>query len=163
MNKFGLIIMDNMIEHLGIELLQSEWIHMSEALFRFAAHKNSDVRKSACHGIGSIAEVAGDNFKQISNDAVESIFNSMKINKKQNEDERVYYGARESCTIAFGKMIKNQNENLSKLNDVVKQWLYHLPIRFDKKEAKVQHEMLVDIIMESNANLVFGEQGENMP
>mmetsp|Transcript_17294 Transcript_17294/g.15196 ORF Transcript_17294/g.15196 Transcript_17294/m.15196 type:complete len:242 (-) Transcript_17294:866-1591(-) len=39
MNKFGLIVIDGMIEHLGFGMLKDEWEHLAEALFRFADHK----------------------------------------------------------------------------------------------------------------------------
>jgi len=37
-----------------------------------------------------------------------------------------------------------------------------LPLKKDKPEARVQHNLLLDIILEANATLIFGEKGENM-
>jgi len=44
MYKFGLFIIDDMIEHLGIELIPDKWPSLCEALLKFATHKNCAVR-----------------------------------------------------------------------------------------------------------------------
>jgi hypothetical protein len=63
----------------------------------------------------------------------------------------------------LGKIIKNQSDCVPNLPEVVKLWVDNLPIKFEKKEARAQHELLLDIILTSNASLIFGEKGENMP
>lgn len=44
MHKFGIFIIDDMIEFLGIELIPDKWPHLCEALLRFSTHKSCDVR-----------------------------------------------------------------------------------------------------------------------
>lgn len=34
----------DMVEYLGYELLNDKWMHLAEALYRFATDKNIDVR-----------------------------------------------------------------------------------------------------------------------
>lgn len=56
MHKFGIFIIDDMIEFLGIELIPEKWPHLCEALLRFACHKSCSVRQAAAYGIGVLSE-----------------------------------------------------------------------------------------------------------
>lgn len=56
MHKFGIFIIDDMIEFLGIELIPEKWPHLCEALLRFACHKSCAVRQAAAYGIGVLSE-----------------------------------------------------------------------------------------------------------
>jgi len=44
MHKFGIFVIDDMIEFLGIELIPSKWPNLLEALLRFTCHKSCAVR-----------------------------------------------------------------------------------------------------------------------
>lgn len=44
MHKFGLFLIDDMIEFLGIELIPEKWPHLSEALLKYATDKTCFVR-----------------------------------------------------------------------------------------------------------------------
>jgi importin-5 len=50
MHKFGLFLIDDMIEHLGIELIPDKWPVLSEALIRYACDKTCFVRQAAVYG-----------------------------------------------------------------------------------------------------------------
>ena len=43
-HKFGVFLVDDMIEFLGIELIPEEWPYLSEALLRYAKDHNTGVR-----------------------------------------------------------------------------------------------------------------------
>jgi len=65
MKQFGLFLIDDMLEHLGLDLLPNEWMHLTEALLKFSIHERSEVRKPAVFGIGVLAETTKEAFKEI--------------------------------------------------------------------------------------------------
>jgi len=62
MHKFGLFLIDDMIEFLGIELIQDKWPALSEALIKYALDKVCFVRQAAVYGIGVLAEKSTNTF-----------------------------------------------------------------------------------------------------
>jgi len=65
MHKFGIFVIDDMIEYLGIELIPDKWPHLCEALLRFACHKSCAVRQAAAYGIGVLSEKSHSVFNQL--------------------------------------------------------------------------------------------------
>ena len=56
MNKFGIFLIDDMVEHLGFEMCgQNRWNEFFLALTKFALHKNSPLRQATVYGIGMFA------------------------------------------------------------------------------------------------------------
>jgi hypothetical protein len=62
---------------------------------------------------------------------------------------------------ALGKVIKYHSDRID-ANGALNLWLSLLPIKFDKNEGYIQHEMLADLVM-INPQSVIGSEGENMP
>ena len=56
MLKFGIFLIDDMVEHLGYELLQPHWESFSNALIKFSLEKSCVLRQAACYGIGILAQ-----------------------------------------------------------------------------------------------------------
>ena len=162
LNKFGLFLIDDMIEHLGIELMPEEWPHLCEALLRFSTNEHIHLRHAAIYGIGCLGEKSKDTFKEISGQCMEIIYKGLEKQRKREEDPDEFGSMRDNIVASLGKIIKNQFNNIN-LQEAVGVWVNNLPLRYDIEEGKVQHELLVDIILDSNAALVFGENGENLP
>jgi len=160
--KFGLFLIDDMIEHLGIELIPEEWPHLSEVLLRYATNEHIHLRHAAIYGIGWLGERSKETFKQMADTCMQVLYQGLSIRKKKDEDADEYGSAKDNIVAAFGKLIRSQYENIN-LQEATKVWVENLPLRYDLEEGKVQHELLVDIILESDASLVFGANGENLP
>ena len=159
--KFGLFLIDDMIEHLGVELIPNEWPHLSEAILKFATHPGVHVRYAAIYGIGCLAEKSKDAFKDLSEPCMKVLYDGLQMKKRQEEDNHVYGSSRDNIISSVGKIIKSQHSYIN-LGETVNLWLTNLPLRYDVTEGKVQHELLVDIILEFDASLVFGPNGENL-
>lgn len=161
-HKFGLFLIDDMIEHLGVELIPDEWPHLADALTKFASDPYPEVRQPAAFGISVLAQKSSDIFKEKSNLYLEVLYNALQISQRKEDTDKSYGYARDNIVSAVGNIIKCQAENLPQVDKLIGFWVECLPLRYDKEEARVQHELLVDIILHSNANWVFGENGERM-
>ena len=160
LNKFGLFLIDDMIEHLGVELIPNEWPHLSEALLKYATHPAIRVRHAAIYGIGCLGEKSNDAFKDMSNACMKVLYEGLEMKKMPDEDSDEYGSTRDNIIASVGKIIKSQHAHIS-LKDTINLWVNNLPLKYDLDEAIVQHELLADIILESDASLVFGDNGEN--
>ena len=161
MHKFGLFLIDDMIEYLGIELIPNEWPHLSEALLKYATDKTCFVRQAALYGIGVLALKSKDAFAPLAETCLVKILEALKI-PKGNESDRVYGFARDNAVSALGKIIQASGAKLN-AEVIIPEWLSYLPMLYDYPEGRKQHELLVDIVLNWNAALVFGQNGERLP
>jgi importin-5 len=160
-HKFGIYLIVDMIEHLGVESLPEEWPHLSEALLKFTTHQGAEVRQPAAYGIGVLAKKSSELFKQQSTKFIEALYNAYHIEKTKSDSEVGFGYAKDNIVAAVGEIIKHQSGNLPEIGKIVSFWVECLPLKHDKQEARVQHELLVDIIL-TNASLIFGDSGERM-
>lgn len=160
MNKFGLFLIDNMIEFLGLEMIPDEWPQFTQVLVQYSVSTRAELRQAAVYGIGVLAEKSKEKFALVSELCLKALYSCIQI-KKENTRKDDYYYARDNAVSALGKIIKCQSQNVN-LKETIQFWLSQLPLKHDKLEARLQHELLVDIILESDANLIFGEKGENL-
>ena len=161
MNRFGIFLIDNMIEFLGLELIPNEWPVLVQVLCQYATHKDGEVRQAAVYGLGVLAEKAKDGFAQVAEYVLKAVIGAIQVKRGQNESKLDYFHARDNAVASLGKIIKCQYANIN-LKETVQTWISLLPLKHDKLEAKKMHELLVDIVLESDADLVFGENGERM-
>jgi hypothetical protein len=56
MNKFGIFLIDDMVEYLGYEILQEQWFNFGTLLAKFTQEKSCILRQAACYGLGIFAE-----------------------------------------------------------------------------------------------------------
>lgn len=160
MHKFGLFLIDDMIEFLGLELIPDKWPHLSEALIRFSADKSCPVRQAAVYGIGVLAEKSREIFAQMAPQCINSLYEALKIPIGE-EKTKVYGHCKDNTVSALGKIIKNHHDKIN-LSEVIQVWLSHLPLKHDKPEAKVQHELLTDILL-NKSELLLDSSGSNIP
>lgn len=162
MYKFGIFLVDNLVEYLGMDFLRNEWPSLSQVIIRYTAHPKAEVRHPATYGIGLLAEKTKENFQSISEMCLKALIAALQIKKPEGEDQSIFGLARDNAIAAMGKIIKNQPQCIN-VPDVTQVWFRMLPLRYDKKEAREQHELLVDIILHSDPSLIFGAKGENLP
>ena len=160
MHKFGLFLIDDMIEFLGLELIPDKWPHLSEALIRFSNDKCCPVRQAAVYGIGVLAEKSREIFSQLAPQCINALYEALKVPQSE-EKNKVYGHCKDNTISALGKIIKNHHDKIN-LTEVIQVWLNNLPLKFDKPEAKIQHEFLADILI-GNGQLVLGNNGSNIP
>ena len=162
MYKFGLFLVDNIIEFLGTNLLSpDEWSQLVKYVINFSTHKKAEVRHPAVFGVGLLAEKSNESFKDIAEVCVKTLLGALTLERQQGESAVTYGVARDNCIASLGKIIKYQYQYIN-AKELTHIWFKHLPLRYDKKEAREQHDMLMDIIIQSDASWIFGERGEHL-
>jgi len=163
MHKFGIFLIGDMIEHLGIELIPDIWPALSEALLAFATDKSPIVRRPALYGIGVLAEKSKEAFAAMSEVCIKKVVDGINVPNVPEVPQKVYGGTKDNGVSALGKIIKNHADKIPNIEEIVQYWINCLPLKYDKEEAQTQHQMLVDIIMYGNASLWAGPNFQNLP
>lgn len=105
MHKFGIFVIDDMIEFLGVELIPDKWEHLLEALLRYCCHKNCAVRQAAAYGIGVLSEKSSQIFQYSAEVCVNKLCEALKI-PKGKERPKVFGHCKDNIVSALGKIIK---------------------------------------------------------
>eukprot|EP00331_Platyophrya_macrostoma_P022094 CAMPEP_0176443770 /NCGR_PEP_ID=MMETSP0127-20121128/22638_1 /TAXON_ID=938130 /ORGANISM="Platyophrya macrostoma, Strain WH" /LENGTH=1003 /DNA_ID=CAMNT_0017829097 /DNA_START=385 /DNA_END=3396 /DNA_ORIENTATION=+ len=161
MHKFGLCLIDDMIEYLGIELIPNQWPLISEALLKYVTDKTWFVRQAAAYGIGILALKGKELFTDIAQICLVKLFEALAI-PKTNEKDFHYGFTKDNIVAAIGKIIQSIGMKLD-VSELIPKWVDQLPIKYDIVEGKKQHEFMLDIILKWNAALVLGPNGEKLP
>lgn len=119
------------------------------------------MRQAASYGIGIMAEKAGAHFATICNDSLLGLKTAIEFPMPPNVKEKKtkvkqFMHAKDNAVSALGKIIKFQQQVVNP-NTLIPNWLSLLPIKNDVEEAKVQNELLADLL-QVNAVAVLGEQ-----
>lgn len=61
MLKFGIFLIDDMVEYLGYELLQAHWASFAQVLLKYTSEKSCVLRQAACYGLGIFAGMTPSN------------------------------------------------------------------------------------------------------
>ncbi len=156
--KFGLFILDDMVEHLGPSYFAPDQYQIIvQTVCQFANNKSASLRQAAAYGIGVIAQHGGDAFAphiQMCLSSLESAINyemSGKVNTKKSKSTQFYH-ARDNAIASLGKVLKYQ-KNLIKQNQEIytqlaTRWISLLPITHDIEEAQLQFEFLAEFILQ---------------
>ncbi|EAR88916.3 importin protein (macronuclear) [Tetrahymena thermophila SB210] len=142
MHKFGLFLIDDMVEFLGFELMSVRWNELATALKMFAQDKSCQVRQAAVYGIGIFAQnTPNASFTPYAQDLISTLIQSSNI--PQGEEKEKQYGhARDNAIASIGKIIKSQSIVAP---EVITYWISNLPLKYDKPEAHIQHQLLAEI------------------
>jgi hypothetical protein len=83
MHKFGIFLIDDMVEYLGYDILQAEWFQFANILAKFSQEKSCILRQAACYGLGIFAEStpAGVMNADALQNYLNSLINAAKIPK----------------------------------------------------------------------------------
>lgn len=159
--KFGLFILDDMVEFLGPNLLGAQYFQVAQQIIKHCNSTVAAVRQAASYGIGIMAEKSGAAFQTIANDALMGLKLAIEFQMPASVQEKKtkvkqFNHARDNAVSALGKIIKFQSGFVDAPALIVN-WVGLLPIKNDVDEAKVQNEFLAQILTE-NPTLVLGEQ-----
>ncbi|EGR31191.1 hypothetical protein IMG5_116170 [Ichthyophthirius multifiliis] len=157
MHKFGLFLIDDMVEFLGFEHMGDKWGEFAQALSIFAVDKSSQVRQAAVYGIGIFAQVTPTaQFSVYAQGLVKTLLASIAY-PQGSEKEKTYGHAKDNAISSLGKIIRYQSESLS-LNEILGLWLNNLPLKFDKQEGVFQHRLLAELTI-NRPDLITQNEG----
>lgn len=156
MLKFGIFLIDDMVEFLGYELLQAHWASFSQVLLKYTSEKSCVLRQAACYGLGIFASMTPSSVLTAENVDVwlQALYESVKV-AKGSEKEKTYGHCRDNGVAAIGKIIK-AHLSIFDVRPALSFWIHFLPIRHDKEEGMGQNELLADIML-TQPQLIVGE------
>lgn len=168
--KMGLFILDDMVEHLGQELLADIWQEITNLIAIYISHKEHCLRQASAYGLGEVARNTKVGFQENFNDLFFECFTrSLGENpfSDQDDEKKDEWGAaRDNITVAVGKILKHQynaiSTNTTNLERWVRLYLDNLPIKYDDDEAPEQHEIFL-VLVKSNTNVMVGNENCNLP
>ena len=159
--KFALFVMDDMVEFLGPAHLGPHYVDVAKQIISHCSSNYAAVRQAASYGIGIMAEKAGAAFAQISNDCLVGLKNAIEFAmpasvKEKKTKVKQFMHAKDNAVSALGKIIKFQSGAVDTAS-LIPNWLGLLPIKNDIDEAKVQNELVADLLA-ANPVAILGEQ-----
>lgn len=159
--KFGLFLICDSVDHLGLLIGEARLESYYQYLRKYSLYPMVFVRHAAVYGIGAMALVLKEMFKQCTEDSLKVLYESLKV-PRGPEDEEVYKATKDNTASAIGKVIKAtwpvHNEETLKV--MINDWLGLLPLKADKVEAIIMHEFLLDLL-EKHQAVVFNQK-ENL-
>lgn len=155
MHKFGIFLVDDMVEHMGYQRLSAQWDELLGAMLKFCTSKFCYVRQAAVYGLGIFAiNTPTDKFHRGS-EVVMALQTAFNVPKQDDQTEKAYGHCQANCLASIGKVLKYQSQSLGEnLGKCFNYWIYQLPIKFDKEEAKPQHKFFAEMII-SQTNLII--------
>ena len=132
------------MEYLGRDMLKEKWVKMAEILMNYILDPCSFVREAACYGVGVFASQAKEEFVQYKNMCIERIIHALNIQQSLDEKQRIFFHCRDNIIAAIGKLIFYQSEHIN-IQEIIKIWVFNLPIKYEKFECYFQHELLASI------------------
>ena len=161
----GLLLVDDMAEFLQQELLEDIWGQIEQIMIKYSSHKNYEVRKTACYGLGVFSQFTKKNFTNYGQDIIKAVSNVIKepIDKKLNKNDRENLKfARDNAVSALGKIIQyHGQEYLTELDNLIDFWVNSYPITQDKEEGKICNKFLLEILMKEPSK-VIGPGNKNL-
>lgn len=164
MHKFGIFLVDDMVEYLGYQLLADKWINLLEALLKYSSSKICYVRQAAVYGIGIFAEKSVGFFNESNMGSLTQMLQALKVSldiPQGEEKTKVYGHTKDNSIAAIGRILKNHSDKIDSVG-VLNLWLTQLPLKYDKNEGYIQHQMLVELVTINPATML-GPSGENLP
>lgn len=160
MNKFGIFLIDDMVEYLGFNIIESLWGSFHAVFLKYCLHKNIAVRQAACYGLGIYAKnTPPAAFVPFIEKSLQVLAQSAEI-PKGHESEKNYGNCRDNAIASFGKIIKYHGASFDP-KPCLLVWLNYLPIKYDQGESILQHELLTDVLNNNIELLIQGETQES--
>lgn len=164
MHKFGIFLVDDMVEYLGYQLLADKWLNLLEALLKYSSAKPCEVRQAAVYGIGIFAEKSVGFINESNVQCLTQMLQALKVSldlPQGDEKAKVYGHTKDNSIAAIGRILKNHSDKVDSVA-LLNLWLSQLPLKFDKNEGYIQHQMLVELVT-INPSTILGPNGENLP
>lgn len=160
---YGIFLVDDSLEHIGEFLNPQTITTFLKLLLKYSLHEKLEIRQSSIFGIGLIAELLKENFKPYFDEVVAIVTKAVDIPKAENDLMRGYMACKENAVSTFGKILTISWNQLDqeKLQVMVNYWINHLPILNDHKEAIIQHQSLMQALV-NNYNVILGNQMCNL-
>jgi hypothetical protein len=157
-HKLALCLLDDLIEFIGPMRLEPNWPLLIEPLVKYCTDKNPHVRQFAVYGLGIyIQNSPSQVLSPILPAILDTLNNSIEINpNKPSED---YLLARENAVAALGKLIQHHPSITNQ--EHIQYWIMCLPLKYDIKEGRAQHDLLLDLSRREPAK-VFGNDPEKL-
>ncbi len=161
--KMGIFILDDMTEFLGQNILSNIWHEIIKILLKFCESKLCILRQAAVYGIGEFARYTTSDYQKFCDDSLQALSYAIDMTTTEEDEEGnlEWNHARDNAIASLGKVIRYQGNHLD-LNLWIPKWLSYLPLKYDVKEAHLQHKLLCEIIT-SNPEYVVGENNANLP
>ena len=155
-HKFALRIIGDIVEFIGPQRVPDQWPSLCEALLRYSTSESDSVRQAACYGLGQLAyRTSPSEFCNYSASVLQAL--SVAISLPLGKSARAHGQARDHALAALGRVIHYQG-NCIDYAHWVSYWVRKLPLKYDKTEARVAHDMLADITTQQVPN-----KGELLP
>jgi hypothetical protein len=72
--KFGLFILDDMVEFLGPDVLQDKFLDVANQIIKLCASNDAGIRQAATYGIGMLAQHGKEAYKgEIGNNCLQGL------------------------------------------------------------------------------------------
>lgn len=156
--KFGLYIVVDLVEHLGVEILGDKFKDCFLIIKKYAQSINPICRQAGVYGLGIGANTSGDLFKEFADETVDSLKRAIEM-ECGTQEKIEYLHARDNAISALAKIMKYQYSVIN-LEDTFAFWLSHMPIKNDLTEAKNANDFLADVLAQK-PELVVGANGEH--
>lgn len=170
-NKFGLFILDDMVEHLGPQYFgEQDFNTIVETICKYASHKSASLRQASGYGIGMIAQCAGAAFAargELCLQALKQVIEFQITAKTEEKKIKVqqFHHAKDNGIAGLGKVIMYQKDfvmsNQAMAADIITHWLSLLPIHHDMEEGYQQYDMLAEMF-QADANYINGPDNRNL-
>jgi len=160
-NKFALFILDDMVEYLGPDILQQHYVTVATQIIKFCNSPVPALRQAASYGIGVMAQKGGAAFSQVVRVCLEGLKIAIEYQmpehvKQKKSKTKQFNHARDNAISALGKVVRYQTANVD-AQTIIPGWLNLLPLKHDVEEAKIQNEILADLLLEHPQALI-GDQ-----
>lgn len=109
--KFGLFILDDMVEFLGPEILGTQYVEVAKQIIRYCNAPISALRQAAAYGIGMMAEKGGDRYAEVVALSLEGLklaidYEMPAAIKEKKAKAKQFMHARDNAVSALGKIIR---------------------------------------------------------
>ena len=158
--KFGLLLLVDILEFVGIELFESTSKNIVDILLTFSNSRDYAVKETATYGLGIISQ--NSEIRPYIGKIIENISENLKASQQTkesilvdalNSEEtakriKIMMHCHDNITSALGKYLFQYKNNLPDPTQLFWLWIQNLPILHDKMEAEFQHQLLCDFFIE---------------
>ena len=146
--RVALFIVDDLAEYLGAERLGvTLWKQLANIILTYSTRAEHELRQAACYGIGSLAKSGGSAFAELSLLCLTTLATATEV-KEDKKHKEEWLAAKDNAIASVGKILKYQPTAVN-FTDLWPKWLRSLPIKEDQQEAKIVHEYVVDMLLNS--------------
>lgn len=154
MIKFGIFLVDDMVDHLGYEIMKGQWNDFGQVFIKYANSGNCSIRQAACYGLGSFAEkTPSEVFLPLLTLSLDLLVKANNIPRNQKESDKAHKACTDNVVSAIGKIIKAHGSTFNP-RPYLSIWLNSLPLRIDEVEAVTQHRFLTQILLNDQTLLI---------